>query len=120
MEKNHAYRPAPRSSRRLLVLSTFATLPLVTVGASAVLMVSAWRTPQTTEQDDVPQTLTPQEKEDIKAAVSRETDKPVRYFGLNRNGIAEVFMGIPPDGGHAYRVKKTDGGWRVVEMFTAF
>jgi len=67
-------------------------------------------------------TLTRTERIDmaeVKAAVEKQTGTPIRYVSGIRRGVVDAFPdGIPSR--PAYRVKKTDEGWRVIEMFHAF
>jgi hypothetical protein len=90
---------------------------LLALGVAVTLTVTGRQTPQAVETAAEP--LTPQEIAGVKAAVEKQTGTPIRYVGQNRQGVVEAF----PDVGRvlpAYRVKKTDEGWKVIEMFLAF
>jgi hypothetical protein len=108
----------PVHPRRRLIVALAAAVVLVTVAAAA-LVLPAWRARQVAEIEEEPQPLTPQEIAEVKAAVEKQTGTPIRYVWRNRQGVVDAFpdvdRGLP-----AYRVKKTDEGWKVIEKFHAF
>jgi hypothetical protein len=116
MSQNNNGRPS-RSRLRLVALG-FAGLILVAV-VSAALVLSGWRTYPAVEITEEPQPLSPQEVAEVKAAVEKQIGTPIRYVGGIRQDVVEAF----PDGLRgrpAYRVKKTDKGWKVIQMFHAY
>jgi hypothetical protein len=108
----------PVNPRRRLFVALAAVVVLVAVAAAA-LVLPGWRARQVAEVEEELQPLTPQEIAEVKAAVEKQTGTPIRYVGGIRQGVVEAFpeveRGLP-----AYRVKKTDEGWKVIEMFHAF
>jgi hypothetical protein len=107
----------PVHPRRRLLVALAAAFVLVTVAAAA-LVLPGWRARQVAAVEEEPQPLTPQEIAEIKAAVEKQTGTPIRYVWRNRQGVEvfpDVHRGLP-----AYRVKKTDEGWKVIEKFDAF
>jgi hypothetical protein len=108
----------PSRSRLRLVALASAALILVAV-VSAALVLSGWRTQQAVEITEELQPLTPQEIAEVKAAVEKQTGTPIRYVSGIRQGVIEAF-GDGLRGRPAYRVKKTDKGWKVIEKFHAY
>jgi hypothetical protein len=93
-------------------------LRIVTTHLSDGLLPS-WRMQPAVEITEEAQPLSPQEVAEVKAAVEKQTGTPIRYVGGIRQGVVEAFPdGIP--GRPAYRVKKTDKGWKVIEKFYAY
>ena len=116
LESRNDPTPAPRPVRRFVALGAAAVI-LLALGVAVVLTAVRGPAPQPAEAAGEP--LTPQEVAEVKAAVEKQTGTPIRYVGPSRQGVVEVF----PDVGRglpAYRVKKTDEGWKVIEMFHAF
>jgi hypothetical protein len=103
-------------ARRRLVVAVVAAV--VVTAAATILTVSVWRVPQVAKVEE-PQPLSPQEIAEVKAAVEKQTGTPIRYVSGIRRGVVDAFPdGIP--GRPAYRVKKTDEGWKVIEKFHAY
>jgi hypothetical protein len=109
-------RPTHPSKRRFVALGLVAA-GVFALGLAATLTVVRRQAPQAVESAGEP--LTPQEVAEVKAVVEKQTGTPIRYVGPIRQGVVEAFpdvrRGLP-----AYRVKKTDEGWKVIEMFHAF
>src|SRR5262245_15475981 len=100
----------PVHPRRRLLVALAAAVALVTVAAGALVLLG-WRAGQVAEVEEEPQALSPQEVADVKAAVEKQTGTPIRYVGGIRQGVVEAF-GDGLRGRPAYRVKKTDKGWK--------
>jgi hypothetical protein len=108
----------PVRPRRRLLVTLAAAVVLIAVAAAA-LVLPGWRARQIAQVEEELQPLSPQEIAEVKAAVEKQTGMPIRYVSGIRQGVVDAFPdGIP--GRPAYRVKKTDKGWKVIEEFHAF
>jgi hypothetical protein len=107
-----------RTTRARLRLVAMGFVGLILVAAAA-LVLPGWRARQVTKLEEDPKPLSPQEVAEVKVAAEKQTGTLIGYVGGIRQGVVEVF----PDVGRglpAFRVKKTDEGWKVIEMFHAY
>jgi hypothetical protein len=105
-------------ARRRLLVGLAAAVVLIAVAAAA-LVLPGWRASQVAQVEEELQPLSPQEIAEVKSAVEKQTGVSIRYVSGIRQGKVDAFPdGIP--GRPAYRVKKTDEGWKVIEKFYAF
>jgi hypothetical protein len=105
----------PVHPRRRLFVALAAAVVLISVTVAA-LVLPGWRARQVEEE---PRALTGPEIAEVKAAVEKQTGMPIRYVGGIRQGVVEAFPeGIA--GRPAYRVEKTEEGWKVIAEFHAY